>query len=58
MDRDPTDEELREFVELMLSNLEQLREPAVIDEAIRDRREMWVLLYRASLGHEVPDARS
>ena len=34
----------------MLSNLDkQLREPEVLDEAIRDHREMWVKLYRAGL---------
>jgi hypothetical protein len=52
----PTDEELRAFVDSMLSNLDRrLREPDVIDEAIREHREMWVTLYRASLdfdGHE------
>jgi hypothetical protein len=42
------------FVEAMLSNLDkQLREPAVIDEALREHREMWVMLYHASLGAEV-----
>lgn len=35
----------------MLSNLDKaIREPEVLDEAIRDHREMWVMLYRASLG--------
>ena len=34
----------------MLSNLgNELRDPEVIDEAIRERRDMWVMLYRASL---------
>ena len=57
MDRDPSDQELRAFVESMLSNVDrQLREPAVIDEAIREAREVWVLLYRASLGFDVRDA--
>ena len=56
MDRDPSQEELHAFVELVLSNLDkQLREPAVIDEALREHREMWVMLYRASLGFEVRD---
>lgn len=56
MDRDPSEEELRAFVESILSDAgEQLREPAVIDEAIRERHEMWVLLYHASLGFEVRD---
>ena len=57
MDTDPSDEELRAFVGSMLSNLDKvLREPAVIDEAIREHRHMWVLLYRASLGFDIPDA--
>ena len=59
MDRDPSQEELRAFVELMLSNLgPQLREPEVIDEAIRERHEMWVMLYRASFGFDIRDAPS
>ena len=34
----------------MLSNLDKaLREPEVLDEAIRDHRDMWVMLYRAGL---------
>jgi hypothetical protein len=53
---EPSDEELRAFVGSMLSNLDQLlREPAVIDEAIREHRPMWVLLYRASLGFDLAD---
>jgi hypothetical protein len=57
VDTEPTDEELRAFVGSMLSNLDQLlREPAVVDEAIRENRETWVLLYRASQGFDVPDA--
>ena len=40
----------------MLSNLDrQLREPDVLDEAIREHREMWVMLYRASLGFDRAD---
>ena len=55
MGEEPSDEELRAFVDSMLSNLDrQLREPDVIDEAIREHREMWVMLYRASLGFDVP----
>lgn len=47
----PSDEELRAFVDSMLSNLDKhLLEPEVVDEAIREHREMWVMLYRASLG--------
>ena len=57
MDRGPSDEELRAFVDSMLSNLDRhLREPEVIDEAIREHREMWVMLYRASLGFDVRDS--
>lgn len=53
----PSDEELHAFVQSMLSNLDRnLREPAVIDEAIREGREMWVLLYRATSGFDVQDA--
>ena len=57
MDTEPGDDDLRAFVGAMLSNLDRvLREPAVIDESMREHREMWVLLYRASLGFEVPDS--
>ena len=45
----PTEDELRAFIESMLSNLDrQLREPEVIEEALRAHREMWETLYRAS----------
>lgn len=54
MDDGPSEEELRDFVEAMLSNLDgQLRESDVIEDAIREHREMWVMLYRASLGFDV-----
>ena len=57
MDNEPSDEELHAFVGSMLSNLDMvLREPAVIDETIREHREMWITLYRASIGFDVPDA--
>lgn len=57
MDTEPSDEELRAFVGLMLSNLDRLlSDPEVIDESIREYREMWVLLYRASRGFDFPDA--
>jgi hypothetical protein len=56
VDIEPSDEELRAFVRSLLSNLDELlRDPAVIDEAIREHREMWVFLHRASLGSDVPD---
>jgi hypothetical protein len=46
---EPTDDELREFVNQMLSNLDrELREPDVLTKAVSDRREMWVMLYRLS----------
>ena len=54
MDDGPSEEELRDFVEAMLSNLDgQLRESDVIEDAIREHREMWDMLYRASLGFDV-----
>ena len=57
MATEPSDEELRAFVDSMLSNLDRhLREPVVIDEAIREHREMWVMLYRASLGFDVRES--
>ena len=56
MDTEPSDEELRAFVDSVLSNLDRhLREPDVIEEALRERREMWVMLYRASSRFEVSD---
>ena len=56
MDTEPSDEELHAFVGSMLSNLDRLlREPEVIDESIREHRDMWVQLYRASLSFEVPE---
>lgn len=46
---EPSDEELLEFIDLMLSNLDrELREPEVLAEAVRERRQMWVDLYRLS----------
>ena len=57
MDTEPSDDELRAFVGSMLSNLDRLlREPAVIDEAIREHREMWTMLYRTSLGFDARDS--
>ena len=59
MDGGPTDDELRAFVEAMLSNLDkQLREPQVIDEAIRADRDMWTKLYQAGLGFDVREEAS
>lgn len=59
MDAEPSDEELRQFVSAMLSNLDRLlREPQVIDEAIHGNRETWVMLYRASAGFDITDPES
>jgi hypothetical protein len=55
METGPTEDELRAFVESMLANLDRnLREPEVVDDAIREHREMWVMLYRASAAFEQP----
>jgi hypothetical protein len=57
VDTEPSDDELRAFVNSMLSNLDKhLREPVVINEAIREHRDMWVLLYSASVGLDVHDS--
>ena len=57
MGSEPSDDELRAFVGAVLSNLDRfLREPDVIDEAIREQREMWVLLYRASQDFDITDS--
>ena len=57
MDDGPSDDDLRAFVEAMLSNLDkQLREPAVIDDAIRQHRDMWVNLYRVGLRFDHDEA--
>jgi hypothetical protein len=53
VDTEPSDEVLHAFVRSLLSNV---IEPAVIDEAIREHRETWVMLYRTSLGMDVHDA--
>lgn len=43
---EPSDEQLRAFVASMLANLDkQLREPEVIEEAVRAHRDMWTKLY-------------
>ena len=59
MEREPSDDDLRAFVSSLLSNLDRgLREPEVIDEAIREQREIWVMLYRASSGFDDSGATS
>lgn len=46
---EPSDAELLAFVDSMLSNLDRgLREPDVLEQAISDNREMWLMLYRLS----------
>jgi hypothetical protein len=52
---EPSYDELRAFVSSLLSNLDQLKEPEVVDDAIRQHRDMWVMLYKASLGFDTPD---
>jgi hypothetical protein len=55
VDIEPSDEELRGFVESMLSNLDSsIREPEVIDQSIARHRDMWAMLYRTSLGFDAP----
>ena len=55
----PTDDELRAFVDSMLSNLDkQLREPEVIDETIRNHRDMWTKLYQTGLGFDAREEAS
>ena len=57
MEAEPSDEDLRAFIGSMLSNLDRvLRDGDVIDEAIRAHREMWVMLYRASLRFDASDS--
>lgn len=57
MDTDPSNEELHAFVGSLLSNFKQLvSDDGVIEQAIGEHREMWVLLYRASQGFTIPDA--
>lgn len=56
MANDPTDAELRAFIDAMLSNLDRrLREPEVIDDALREHRDMWVMVYRASRGFDADE---
>ena len=55
----PTDDELRAFVESMLSNLDkQLREPEVVEEALQAHRDMWERLYQAGLGFDIQEQAS
>jgi hypothetical protein len=56
VDAEPTEDELRAFVASMLSNLDKiLREPEVIDEAVREHRDLWSKLYRAASGFTKKD---
>jgi hypothetical protein len=57
VDAEPSDEDLRSFIGSMLSNLDRvLRDEDVIDEAIREHRDMWLMLYRASSRLDAPDS--
>lgn len=59
MDVKPTEQELRDFINAMLSNFDKsLREPEIIDETIRDHRGMWEMLWRAGIGTDTPGAPS
>lgn len=59
MDTEPTNEELRAFIAAMLSNVDRgIREPEVLDEAIRHHRDTWVMLYRASVDADAVDPQS
>ncbi len=59
MDTEPTNGELRVFIDAMLSNVPKgIREPEVLDEAIRHHRDMWVELYRAGVDPDTVDPRS
>jgi len=54
---EPSDDELRAFVGAMLSNLNRfLSDPDVIDESLREHREMWTALYKASQDFDVTDS--
>jgi hypothetical protein len=54
IDQEPSDEELRAFVDSMLSSTGQLREPGLIDEAIREASGVvGVALDRPGLGFDV-----
>jgi hypothetical protein len=55
---EPSDDELLAFVDSMLSNLDRgLRERDVLEQAISDNREMWVMLYRVSRQFEDGESR-
>lgn len=57
MEADPSDDELRAFAASLLGELaEPLREPEVLDETVRERRELWLMLYRVSQGFDLPDS--
>lgn len=59
MDTEPTNEELRAFIGALLSNVDRvIREPEVLDESIRYHRDMWVMLYRASVDADAVDPQS
>jgi hypothetical protein len=50
---EPSEDELLEFLDLLLSNLDrELREPAVLAQALGEHRDMWLMLYRTSRGFE------
>ena len=53
MPAEPGEQDLLAFVDAMLSNLDgERREPAVVAQAVSEKRAQWVMLYNASLASE------
>ena len=54
---DPSDDELIAFAATLLGGRDKtLADPELLRETIHEAHALWVLLYRAHHGHEVPDA--
>ena len=55
----PTDDELLAFADSLLADLgDQLREPAVLAESIRDHRAFWATLFEVSRRVEDSEERT
>jgi hypothetical protein len=55
----PTEDELLAFVDALLSNLSpELREPEALTQAIRDNRDMWVMLYHVTVEPDDGESRT